>query len=212
MNEKRRNQIHLEEIGAKADSSTVREISKEIFSSWKFKGKTPQKPVLLYLGGFQGSGKTTALDLIKKDLQLAVISPDEIRHKLFERRWKVNEEFVHTVNATRNNLLRKALSLGYHIAIDQLTTEERIKLVRKIAEEVNPRYKTIAVYLEASQSTLEERVVSRADLLGRYKGTLNELRHSLKLHGNQSFGLYDRVIHSDMIDPQEIANELRSFF
>lgn len=212
MNEKSRTQLHLEELGVKADIKTVREISNEIFSSWNFKGEFPEKPVALYLGGFQGSGKTTALDLLAKDMDFALISPDEIRHKLFERDWRVSEKFVHTVNATRNDLLRRALYLGHHIAIDQLTTEERVKLMRKTVEEVNPKFKTVTVFLEIPHPILEERVRTRKGHPGNYNGTVEELRQSLRLHGHQTFGIYDRVIHADKMTPIQIVNELRNFF
>ncbi len=124
-----------EELGILADKKTVSEITKELSAKWNFKNNPPKNPVVLIVSGLQGSGKTTVISLLRKDLDLIIISPDEIRHKLFERRWKVSEQFIHTVNAIRNCLLEKALSLGHYVVIDQLTSSTRINIIQSIINE-----------------------------------------------------------------------------
>ena len=185
------------------------EIVNEIASKWKFREKPPINPTVLMIGGFQGAGKTTVLNLLKEDLDLIIISPDEIRHKLFEKGWKVNERFVHTVNATRNNLLKMALKLGYNIAVDQLTTRARIDLVKKIVIENNNKYRCLLVYLQASKDTLIKRVESRRKFKGLYKGTLEELKDSIIKHGQPDLQMYDLVLDTEKLNPSQVANKLQ---
>lgn len=202
-----------EELGEKADKETVDRLTNAISLSWKFKEKPPAKPVLVYLGGFQGSGKTTTLELVRPDLDLIIISTDEIRHQLFEGGWEVNEKFKHTVNATRNSLLRKALAKGHHIAIDQRTTQQRIELAKKIAQEVNKNYRLVFVYLDAPENVLKQRVVTRQPFPGKYNGTLEELMVDINTTAYPiNLGLYDRVIDSSRTNPQAIATEIKRFF
>lgn len=198
-----------EELGLKAERKVVKEIAEEISVSWNFWNNPPENPILLMVGGFQGSGKTTALEILRKDLDLVIISPDEIRHKLFEKGWKVNEQFVHTVNAARNNLLKKALQLGHHIAIDQLTTPLRIDLARKIIEENSSNYRLLTIYLKASRETLLSRASSREVLPGRYRGTVDELDASMKMHREQDLSIYNLVLDSERLNPQQIAERIK---
>ena len=197
-----------EEIGTKADPFLAQEIAGEISSTWKFKQKSPAKPIVLLVGGFQGAGKTTSLEILKKGLDLIVISPDEIRHKLFEKGWTVSEEFVHTVNAVRNNLLKIALSSGYHVVIDQLITPARIDLAKKIISENGNKYRCLSVYLQASEKTLTRRVKSRRQFGGIYKGTINELKDSISKHGQPDLSTYDLVLDTEKLNPSEISDKL----
>lgn len=201
-----------EEKGTKADRKTVEELTDEISSSWNFKEEPPAKPVLLFLGGFQGSGKTTTLELIRNELDLAIISSDEIRYKLFERGWKISEEFRHTISATRNNLIRRALSTGHHVAIDQRTTPQRIELVKEIANQEDKGYKPIFAYLDSPHEVLKQRMGTRQPFPGRHQGTLEELMEDINNSGYPDYGLYDLVIDSSKINPQAIANQLKSCF
>lgn len=201
-----------QELGETANKSNVEGLTAEISSAWEFKGEPAKKPIVLMLGGFQGSGKTTVLEVLRKNLDFVVISPDQIRYRLFEKGWERGEEFTQTVNATRNSLLRKALSLGYHVIIDQLTTEARINLARQITEEVDRNYRVISVYIDAQQEVLEQRVQTRRGFPQTYQGTLEELRQSYEEHGQLNFGLYDRVLHSDRMTPEQIAKEIKVLF
>ncbi len=205
----RRHKINNEEIGINADPVTVGELTEEITSTWRVGEHQPKKPVLLFLSGFQGSGKTTALEILRKETDLIIVSPDEIRQKLFERNWEVSEKFIHTVNATKNNLLKRALLSGSHIAIDEFATETRINLASKIIKEADRKYKTLTVYLDTPENILEQRVKERKGFVGKYKGTVAELRDSIRKHGHPKFGLFDRVLDSSKMSAGEIAAEIK---
>ncbi len=200
-----------EELGIKANKKIVSEVARELSAKWHFKNNLPKNPVVLIVSGFQGSGKTTAINLLKKDLDLIVISPDEIRYKLFERGWEVSEQFVHTVNATRNNLLRKALNLGRNIAIDQLTTPARISLIQDIIDKnKDKKYKLLKIYLDASEEALIKRVESRQQLQGTYKGAVSELKESIAKFGKPNLSLYDLVLDSEELNLKQIAEKIEA--
>lgn len=195
-----------EELGVKADNNLVKSISQEIIKSWKFKDNTPKNPVVLLLGGFQGSGKTTVLNILKKEINLLIISPDEIRANLFAKKIPFNEIFVHTVNATKNKLLEEALLLGHNVVVDQLTSPFRIDIARKIIEkEGKDKYRFLTIFLDVSEETLEKRVIRRKELPEVYKGTVGELKVSLEKYGKQDFSLYDLILDSEKMQPEEIA-------
>jgi len=198
-----------EELGVKADRKLVEEISKEIIASWGLKNGFPKRPVALLIGGFQGSGKTTVLSILKKRLDLIVISPDEARDRLFTRKILFNEIFVHTVNAIRNNLLKTALSLKHNVAIDQKATLARINIEKAIIrKEGKGEYKFFAVFLKASEKTLEQRLRTRKKLQGVYRGTVSELKASVKKYGMQDLSFYDLVLDSEKMQPEEIVDKI----
>lgn len=205
----RNNQMLQEELGTNADAKTVTELAKEISSLWKLEGPLPKNPIVLLLGGFQGSGKTTVLEILHKDLDLIVVSPDEVRHKLFEREWAVDEKFVHTVNATKNSLLENAINSGHHVIVDQLTTPTRIDIAKGMVNR-NSQYNLLTVFLNATDAELEKRVGARGKLPGRYKGTVYELKASIKKHGNQDLSLYNLVLDSGKLSPEEIAKSIET--
>jgi cytidylate kinase len=198
-----------EELGVKADKKLVEKISKEIVASWNLKGGFSKNPMILLIGGFQGSGKTTVLNILRKKIDLIVISPDEIRDGLFARKILFNEAFTHTVNAIRNNLLKTVLPLRHNVAIDQLTTLTRINIAKEIVEkEGKGKYKFFTVFLKASEKTLEQRLGTRKKLQGTYRGTVSELKASVEKYGMQDLSFYDLVLDSEKMQPEKIVQEI----
>lgn len=195
-----------EELGKRADSSMVKKLSTKIASSWNLKEKITGPLFVLILGGFQGAGKTTVLNLLRKD-NLITISPDQIRHELFSSGTKFSNKFIHTVNATRNNLLRIALSKKRNIAIDQFVTPGRLKVVEKIIAEYKD-YKIIKILLTADKQTLVQRVRNRTNTPGLYRGTVDELEDSINKYGEPDPQQYDKVFDAQKLSPFEISKKI----
>lgn len=200
---------YREETTELGDKKVADEIAAEISSSWKFKGHPPKIPVLLFMSGFQGSGKTTVIDVLKQDLDLAVVSSDEIRYKLFERRWENDEKFRQTVNVARNALLRKALETGYNITIDQFVTKERVEVAERIVRESGKGYKLLFIYLDAPEEVLIDRVKKREPVPGKYNGTVEELMADFQKRGYPNYGMFDRVIDSSNKTPQQLSDQIK---
>lgn len=192
------------------DKNLVSEISAKIASKWHIKGTKPKHPTLALIGGFQGAGKTTVLELLQKEIPLIVISPDVIRHELFGSGMSFSKSFKQTVSKIKNNLLRQALSSGHHIAIDQLLTPQRASSAKKVlVKEKIKKYKIITVYLKTSPKVLLQRVSIRQPLPETYTGTVSELKASLQKHKSQNLSSYDLVINTQEFSPPQIGAFLK---
>jgi len=165
-----------------------------------------RKPILLLLGGFQGSGKTTTVELIRKNIDLLIISPDEIRYQLFAKKMPFGEKFVNTVEETRNKLLKEAIKTKRDIVIDQRVTPPRILAAKEIIK--NSDYQLKIVFLKTPEEVLINRVTNRAEIQGKYKGTVDELKACLQEDRKLDLSLYDFVIDSNKHSPSEVAKKI----
>jgi predicted kinase len=197
------------ELGVGADAGEVSAQVDSISSKWQIPNEKPEHPTLLMVGGFQGSGKTTALEILKPRFPSVMISPDEIRHNLFEKGYPFSEEFTKIVNSAKFELIKKALDLGTSIIVDQSLTPDRVALVQHLLNG-HSKYRLLSVFLTAPTEVLKERVALRPQQAGRYKGTYLELEASMdkysKLYGEPQDGGYDLIIDSSVNDPQAIAS------
>lgn len=204
--------LNLEDLAIeKGEGANLEEILKQadlISAKWDLPGSKPDKPLLLMIGGFQGSGKTTALNILAPKLNLIIISPDEIRHNLFEQNYPFSEDFVRLVNATKFELVKRALDLGISIAVDQSLTPDRVSLTKEISS-AYPNFTVKSIFLAAPAKVLKNRVGKRVKLDGVYKGTLPELEASIKkyaeVYGKPNKNDYDLIVDSSKEKPEFIA-------
>lgn len=188
----------------------VRQLSKEIMESMQFPNSLPEHPMVLMIGGFQGSGKTTIIEEIKDDLGLVVISGDEIRQRLFDKKYPFSKRFGQIVEATAGNVFRDILHQGRSMALDTNTTPTKIEQARRVVEsEGGNKYHLITVLLEASKDTLVNRLQNRDGIAGRYRGTVDELEASLVKHGEIDKGAYDLVVDTTSLSPSDIAEMIK---
>lgn len=194
-----------EELGILGKPNLVSQLCKEISSSWK--SRPFEKPFMLMISGFQGSGKTTVIHTLQKNNEFVIISPDQIRHKLFARGLKFSDEFVHTVNATRNKLLEIALSKKFNIIVDQFMDPDRAYVIGKIVK-VKKVYRIIKVFLFANMETLSQRVKDRKTLPQTYKGTFKELQATMEMYDEPDLSIYDKVLDSAKLGAKQVAAEV----
>jgi len=200
------------EDGELADKELVDELTELFSSRWEFRADPPVNPVVLLLGGFQGSGKTTTVDRLSSEVDLAVISPDAIRHELFARNIPFSETFRHTVNATRNNLIKRGMKTGHHIVVDQGLSLARRRIIEEIvaAEREEIPYAVKAVLLIAPEDVLRDRVATRQPLPGKYTGTVQELEASMSKYGPYDISIYDLVINTETYPPDKVAEQIKA--
>lgn len=191
------------ELGTQADPLLVAELVETISTKWELPAETPKQPVLLLMGGFQGAGKSSVTDDITTKLPLVTVSSDEIRHYLFQKIPFSEILFVHTVNATGNRLIERALETKQHVVVDLFCTKPRIELFRRLTKDTS--YKVITVYLNASQHTLIRRIEDRPTQTGRYKGTLAQLIADFEEYGEPDKSIYDLVLESEQTTITEIS-------
>ncbi len=193
------------ERGIDADKILVDELVEAISSKWEVPAESPKQPVILLMGGFQGAGKTSITDHLSPRLPLLVISPDEIRHAMFQR-ISFSATFVHSVNAARNRLIEKALATGQHIVLDENATPTRMSVYKSLLK--NSTYKVLLAFFNTPKDILIKRLRSRPDIQGKYKGTVDELEASMKMQGEPDLGNFDLVFQTDKQSPEEISEKL----
>lgn len=188
----------------------VQSLTNEISAEWHPE-KPLTQPIFLLLGGFQGSGKTTVLETIKDELGLTVVSLDEIRFRLFERKFPFSDVFTKVVDETRDNLVKKALTLGMSLAVDTNITNERLKLMQKLLSESGKNHKLVSVLLKADPIVLKRRVESRKPAEGQYQGKVEELDASIAQHGDFDESGYNLIINTDKVSAQEVASLVTNY-
>ena len=190
----------------------VDDLVEEISSKWQFPKKKPEVPILLLMAGYQGSGKTTTLKSLQRDLGLIITSPDEIRHKLFARGLPFSEDFVKTVNQTHAALIKKVGKTGYSFAVDSIMTPKRIEwLLKCLEDEGVTNYKVVKVLLNAPVDVLIDRVKTRPAMDNLYKGTVEELEASMKEHGELDPLAYDLVIDTSKASLEDVVREIKKY-
>lgn len=191
------------------------QLSIEIMDSLKLPKKR-LKPLVLMLGGFQGSGKTTVASELKNDLELVLLSMDEIRQRLFDKKYPFSEKFRQIVEVTSNKVFKNLLQAGYSVVLDVMATPARIETVKKLLErEKFNNYSLLTVYLEVSKQELIRRLNTREYAPGRYRGTVDELEASMKQHGEIDKSIYNVIIDTEKLDSREVAeviiNKVKEF-
>ncbi|PWU23011.1 hypothetical protein C5B42_04360 [Candidatus Cerribacteria bacterium 'Amazon FNV 2010 28 9'] len=202
------------ESGEGAPIAEVKKFADTISLQWKEGRIQSHSPVLLLLGGFQGSGKTTTAQVLNTDSEFIVISPDEVRYILFTAEIPFSKSFVVLVNAIKFELLKRALRTGSSVIIDQALTPERVRLVEQVVHSY-PHYQVTSVFLYAPEEVLRKRVGERPQLAGRYKGTVEELKASMKIYaewyGDPLRSGYDIVIDTTNSTPFAVAQKIKEY-
>ena len=111
-----------EEIG----QATRAAIALALFDSAKKDVKPLEQPFILFLSGFQGSGKTMVAKLVKKEINAIVISADGIRHAIFARGIGFSPEFPQAVDAIKLKIIASSVAARFNIIIDENATQERL--------------------------------------------------------------------------------------
>src|SRR3990167_7369520 len=122
---------YCREIGVQANSEWVHALVDCATASWEMI-EPAESATLVFLGGYQGSGKTSISRLLPELLPIRLIALDQIRQILHDRQAPFSEEFIQSVYAARNALVENAMSERTHIVVDQNTPDTRLALYREM--------------------------------------------------------------------------------
>lgn len=175
-----------------------------------FKARTQKQPILILIGGFQGSGKSSLVTRIKEVYDTNVISTDSIRQSLFDRGVKVSPEFSRYVSNIYGNLVKKCLKINSNIVVDANSHSRRIAEMRKLLEENNSHYSTVKIFLNASEAALRDRVKTRKPISGCYQGTESDLEAALS---STKIDLedYDLIVDTDNLSQSNVFELVNDF-
>lgn len=176
----------------------------------KFKAKTQKQPVLILVGGFQGSGKSSLIMRIKEIYDANVISTDVIRQSLFNKGIRITPEFSKYVKSIYINLVKKYLSMGLNIFIDANAHSKRIDEIEKLVKENSPHYLIIKIFLNTAEATLRNRVKNRKPTADCYQGTESDLETAL---ASTKINLedYDFSVDTDELSESTLFERVNKF-
>ncbi len=186
---------------SKYNADIEKEIIVDLTKNFSF---TPQvQPLLLVIGGFQGAGKSSLIERIKKISHINVISNDVIRQSLFDRGVKYSPKFAKYVSTICETLVKISLNVSSHTVIDANAHSKRIEEIKKLLKDHNYIHKPIKIYLKTSAEVLKNRVKFRQPVAGAYQGTEQDLEAALR---SVKINLedYDLVINTDELNERGV--------
>lgn len=179
--------LGIHSINAQSQNTSRIEIVKEnIISSLSssLKNSSQPQPLLILIGGYVGSGKTTLSNGIKENYGMTVFSLNAIRQAMLDegidiRKNKQEERAI--LFDVYPKLLGPCVANLQDIVIDANANRQGIQEALKFLQ-MNPggnRYRVIKVHLKASEKELERRVLARDQHEGLHQGTKDDLDYEL---------------------------------
>ncbi len=119
----------------------------------------PTKPLLVFLYGFPGSGKTYLARQLCETIQSAHVQDDRIRTELFERP-SFNKQENHVVNSLMAYMTSEFLSAGVSVVFDMnaMRAKQRVAL-RNLA--IKSRVESVLIWLQIDTETAYGRASKR---------------------------------------------------
>lgn len=199
-----------------AYSSSQKEINsfleKEItleFES-KFLASSQKEPVILLIGGFQGSGKSSLIRRIEEIYDANILLNDVIRQTLFNRGLESSLEFTKMVSSINNNLVKKSLTQNANLFIDANAHSKRIQKIEKLVQENRAPHILIKIFLKTSQDNLRDRVKNRKPSLNCYQGTLSNLEAALSTTEINPDD-YNLIVDTDSLNKDAVFEKVNDF-
>lgn len=157
----------------------IRTLSKSL------QGPSQTHPVLILLGGYVGSGKTTLATALKKQYNLTLFSLNAIRQAMLDEGLDIRtnkQEERAILFDVYPKLLSPCLARSSHIVIDANANAQGIQEVMRFLKEhkLDRHYQVIKIHLHASQEELFKRVQARTHLAHLHQGTAQDLEYELK--------------------------------
>ncbi|MES2122781.1 MAG: methyltransferase, partial [Chlamydiota bacterium] len=168
---------------AAVHSFDVEQVKTEITSqlAQELRGHAEMQPLLLLVGGYPGAGKTTLINALAEERDLAVVSWDAVRQVLVDRRLRGSPHDWEIISAVSENLLRMCFERRVSVAIDANAYQNNIALIEGILEKEGYQevYAVVKIALNPPTETLFERVCAREQKEGLYQGTEADLKRVL---------------------------------
>ena len=188
----------------------VSSISRNLEES--FTASPQSDPIILLIGGYQGSGKSSLISRITHTFDANVISNDVIRQQFFDNGYHpdITPEFSNDVNAVCAHLFKMALSLDTHVILDGNAHAKRLASIDKLLHEFSSKHSVVKILLTASPETLRERVRARLPTPGAYQGTECDLNASLQINPINPDD-YDLIIDTEHTSEKDTATKVLEY-
>ncbi len=191
-------------LRAEGDLSLLKEeITNELFK--KLKDLHKEKPILLLVGGYPGSGKTTLIQALSDSHEISVIAWNDVRQALLDRNLRGSSFDFEVIQAVHQNLLHFCIEHRLDVAIDANAHAQNLQYIQNFLnqEAGGADYRVIRICLNPPQETLYKRVGLREQREDLHQGTLSDLERDLK-SSNKLLILSD---YSLVIDTDQVSFE-----
>lgn len=192
----------------------IQEITTEIIV---ITGKSVINPFLLLIGGYPGSGKTSLIQKINEIDQVSVISYDQIRQNLLDRKLRGSTYDWEIIFTVSSNLLKKYMSLNYNIILDANAHKKNISLFTDLIDHnysilQSNNYRILKICLNPPIETLIARIRNRESNINIHQGTEEDLLRDLKSERKQiNLNDYALVINNEQIPFETELALVRTF-
>ncbi len=211
--------LGMKTVPAQADAFPVfdvEQVKKEIILELsKNLSRSPQEqPILLMVGGFPGSGKTTLINALSEKHDIAVISWNAIRQALLDRRLRGSPFDPEIIQDVHQNLLRMCVQRHIHVAIDANAHARTIREVESFLETLQDgqEYKVIKICLNPPIETNFSRLRSRQQIEGLHQGTESDLQRDIQSSKKKiDFNDYALVINTEELSFETELNVVDAF-
>jgi predicted kinase len=183
--------------------------------SQELKGNGADKPILLLIGGYPGAGKTTLINELVKEHDIAVISWNSIRQALLDRGVKGSPYDGEIIEAVNANLFRICLERNVNIVIDANAHSHNVKLFEELLDSENygDVYQVMKLCLNPPTALLLSRIRAREQKEDIHAGTeadlvrdLNSIRKKINMND------YSLIIKNDENIPFEAELKIINAF
>jgi predicted kinase len=147
---------------------------------------TLTKPVLIYLYGFPGSGKSYVARNLATTIQIACVSADRIRTELFEQpRYDAQENaiIVHLMNYMAEEFLNAGVSVVYDTNAMRLTQRRKL---RELARKHKAEYLLIWLQVDLDTAFMRTQDRDRRTMDDRYAEPQTKSTYDRQLSGMQN--------------------------
>lgn len=169
------------------NSSRVDAIKENIIASLSqtLTGNSQSQPLLILIGGYVGSGKTTLSKAIAEKYGMTIFSLNSIRQAMLKEGCDIRsnkQEERKILFDVYPRLLAPCVANQQHIVIDANANRQGIQdALRFLQENTGGRtYHVAKIHLRASDEELHKRVRARIQQADLHQGTESDLDHELR--------------------------------
>jgi len=188
------------------------ETATQISKSWGSTGKNNRRPIVLILGGLQGSGKTTLVDNTQKELKTVNIDLDEIRNILFNKGIIFSKKFIRLVDEIGDELIIRAIGERRSMVIDTNNAKlNRVEKIKRLIKSGGIEYDIFTVFLKADYKQTIERIENRVKRDSAYLGTVEEYLEEIKGNTKSDIDMFELVIDTSKEPEDSVARKVLEY-
>lgn len=181
------------------------------------RGSSQSKPVLILIGGYVCSGKTTLSHAIKETYGMTIFSLNAIRQAMLDEGIDIRSNKREERNILFDvypRLLAPCIANFQHIVIDANANRQGIEDALRFLNENTggAKYTVIKIHLLASEKELYKRVNARIQRAGLHQGTEADLEYELHTPAKVIYPEdYDLIIDTENTSFEDEMQIVHSF-